>query len=417
MYKQLIIKLLNMKNVKFIIALFVAILFSIPTFAQHHERHGHGMKHMMSELNLTDAQKEQMKTLRETYRQKADVLRSQDSDHTAKREQLKQLRQEQEAAFKNILTNEQIAKMDAMKADRKAKKEAFKGKMKNVDKEGMKEEMKAYKKENIAPVLLQQRKKLESAISSADKTQINELRATLKAAKQEMKAKKDAHREKGERPTKAEREQWKAMKDKYRPQHEKAKTLVDKYDAQITALFSEIESERNEWKEDMKDIKDKYFGDLAEEFGEHPRGKKWGKKRGGDRDARKGKRHHHKGEEAHHRGRHHKGDKEKIAFLLMDVEKSEKRAARKGRKANAIKVFPNPSATTNSLEYSVKEAGNVKIELHDKSGNIVKEIISEYKTPGTYTETIDLSELRDIVYFYVITDKNGVRSKKFMVKR
>jgi len=416
LYKQLIIKLLNMKNVKFIIAIFAAILFSAPTFAQHHERHGHGMKHIMSQLDLTDAQKEQMKTLRETHRQKADALRSQDGDHTAKREQLKQLRDEQEAAFKNILTSEQIAKMEAMKVERKAKKEAFKSKMKNVDKKSMKEEMKAYKKENIAPVLLQQRIKLESAISTADKAQINELRATLKAAKKDMKAKKETHKEKGERPTKAEREQWKAMKEKYRPQHEQAEALVDKYDTQITALFSEVESERNEWKEDMKGIKDKYFSDLAEEFGENPRGKKWGKKHG-DRDARKGKRHHDKGEEAHHRGRHHKGDKEKIAFLLIDVEKSEKRTVRKGRKANAIKVFPNPSATTNSIEYSVKEAGNIKIELHDKSGNIVKEIISEYKTPGTYTETINLNGLRDIVYFYVITDKDGVRSEKFMVKQ
>ena len=100
----------------------------------------------------------------------------------------------------------------------------------------------------------------------------------------------------------------------------------------------------------------------------------------------------------------------------MGVEKAEKKANSKGSKAQGVKVFPNPSATNNTLQYTVNQSGNVKIELHDRNGNVVRTIANAYKNAGDYTETVDLNGLNDIVYFYVITDAEGTRSKKFMVK-
>jgi len=412
-----------MKNIKLLFALFAAIAFTAPTFAQHkgyRGERGHGsMKHLIETLNLSDTQKAQAKELRETYRTKMEALDEKDSDRYTKREQMHQLREEQEAAFRKILTAEQVAALDAKKAEKKAKREAYRNKMKSVDKSAMKDEMKAYKDENIKPVLLEQRKKLEPQISATDQAEIAELRIAMKAAKAEIKAVKGKYKGKrgeGKRGGDEGRKAIHSIKDKYAEKHEAAKALADKYDTQITTLLGEVKDEKGQWEGDMKGIKDKYFGDIKEELGRDrhkgKNGEKAGRKEKRDHEGKGQKGSRHEGKRGHHRGKN-----DKVAFLLMDVNKAEKKAERKSRRAQGIKVFPNPSATNNTLQYTVNQSGNVKIELHDRSGNIVRTITNAYKTAGDYTETVDLNGLKNIVYFYVITDAEGTRSKKFMVKK
>ena len=412
-----------MKNIKLLFALFAAIAFTAPTFAQHKgyrgERGHGGMKHLIETLNLSDTQKAQAKELRETYRTKMEALDEKDSDRYTKREQMHQLREEQEAAFKKILTAEQVAALDTKKAEKKAKREAYRNKMKSVDKSAMKDEMKAYKDENIKPVLLEQRKKLEPRISATDQAEIAELRVAMKAAKAEIKAVKGKYkgtRGEGKRGGDEGRKAVHSIKDKYAEKYEAAKALADKYDTQITTLLGEVKDEKGQWEGDMKGIKDKYFGDIKEELGRDRH-----KGKNGEKAERKEKRDHEgKGQKgSRHEGKrgHHRGKNDKVAFLLMDVNKAEKKAERKSRRAQGIKVFPNPSATNNTLQYTVNQSGNVKIELHDRSGNIIRTITNAYKTAGDYTETVDLNGLKNIVYFYVITDAEGTRSKKFMVKK
>jgi len=412
-----------MKNIKLLFALFAAIAFTAPTFAQHKGHRGErghgGMKHLIETLNLSDTQKAQAKELRETYRTKMEALDEKDSDRYTKREQMHQLREEQEAAFKKILTAEQVAALDTKKAEKKAKREAYRNKMKSVDKSAMKDEMKAYKDENIKPVLLEQRKKLEPQISATDQAEIAELRVAMKAAKAEIKAVKGKYkgtRGEGKRGGDKGRKAVHSIKDKYAEKYEAAKALADKYDTQITTLLGEVKDEKGQWEGDMKGIKDKYFGDIKEELGRDrhkgKNGEKAGRKEKRDHEGKGQKGSRHEGKRGHHRGKN-----DKVAFLLMDVNKAEKKAERKSRRAQGIKVFPNPSATNNTLQYTVNQSGNVKIELHDRSGNIVRTITNAYKTAGDYTEIVDLNGLKNIVYFYVITDAEGTRSKKFMVKK
>ncbi len=112
-------------------------------------RHGggkHMMKRMAGKLELTDAQKEQMKATREAQKVDNQALRDQmkqlrtemqnldSSDATAvaalaarKGELTSQMfiaRNQARLAFEAILTDEQKAKLAEMKAERKAKKEA-----------------------------------------------------------------------------------------------------------------------------------------------------------------------------------------------------------------------------------------------------------------------------------------------------
>ena len=77
------------------------------------------------QLALTDEQSSKLKTMNETYKSKLETLRKNESlDRTAKKEQFKALKQQHKEELKNVLTQEQIQKLDEMKKDRSTRKHA-----------------------------------------------------------------------------------------------------------------------------------------------------------------------------------------------------------------------------------------------------------------------------------------------------
>lgn len=82
-----------------------AFLLPATSFAAHHgERGGHGkhMDRMATELQLTDEQREQLKTVKQEQRSKHQVLR-----------------QETKTRIDAILNDEQRARMETLRAERK----------------------------------------------------------------------------------------------------------------------------------------------------------------------------------------------------------------------------------------------------------------------------------------------------------
>lgn len=112
-----------------------------------HGRHGHMMgARLAKKLNLTDAQKDQLKSERQAFREankdffaqvKAthqEARAAKEANDTAKldalkatmesqRAHMKELRQQQEAQLLSVLTPDQRAQFDQLKAERKAKRE------------------------------------------------------------------------------------------------------------------------------------------------------------------------------------------------------------------------------------------------------------------------------------------------------
>jgi periplasmic protein CpxP/Spy len=118
-------------------------------FGGRHMRH-HGAK-LASKLNLTDAQKEQWKAIRKSSweqnqaffdqarQTRQDFHAAKKAGDTAKAEslkpalesqraQMKEIRQAQEQQFATILTAEQRAQYDALKAERQARRQEWKNK-------------------------------------------------------------------------------------------------------------------------------------------------------------------------------------------------------------------------------------------------------------------------------------------------
>jgi len=82
----------------------------------------HGMKHLGQELNLTDAQKTQLKGFQEQQRTQAQAIRNNQSlTQEQKQEQFQALQQSGHEQMLSVLTPEQKTQMEQLKANRKAK--------------------------------------------------------------------------------------------------------------------------------------------------------------------------------------------------------------------------------------------------------------------------------------------------------
>jgi Spy/CpxP family protein refolding chaperone len=87
----------------------------------HHRRPG-GMD--FKQLNLTDAQKEQMKTQRESFRKQMDELKKNDNITVKEwKTRMENLRKEQKSGMEKILTADQKKQLEKMKSDQHSKME------------------------------------------------------------------------------------------------------------------------------------------------------------------------------------------------------------------------------------------------------------------------------------------------------
>ena len=132
------------------------------------------------------------------------ALRDQDFESREDRKAaFKNIQAETEEAAAEILTAEQIAKWGEMREQRFSRKgNQRKARLSEPQRKAMKQELKAYKQENITPVLQAERLEFDKQISKEDKKEIARLRVVMKEKKQAHKAKFKAMKESGKRPTK-----------------------------------------------------------------------------------------------------------------------------------------------------------------------------------------------------------------------
>lgn len=345
-------------------------------------------------LDLTTEQKTQLDEVIKTTKEKLAALRGQNFASPEQRKAATQaIMKEAQTAIDAILTDEQKAKLEELKVARKERQAERRDSMQE-----MRAALEAYREENIQPVLLRQRAKLEQKITAEDKATIAELRTFTKARKEEHKANRT---ERTTRPNRGERE-----RNAERPEEmQKLKTLVEKYKGDIEALMDEIADERKQWEEDLKAIRVAYLGERPEREGENPRG-------GRNGDNYRGS-HHPNGE----RGEHHKGHIGAAHFLLLDPNGNKPQIANGNQTLNTITSFPNPAANMTTVKYEVKQAGRIRIDIQDESGNIVRTLVNETLSEGVYTIDVNVNNLSNRTYYFVLTDSKGKVTQKTVVTK
>lgn len=90
----------------------------------HGKHKGHHSMAGMEKLNLTDAQKEQFKTQRESFRKQMEELKKNDNITVKEwKAKMETLRKDQKTKMQSILTTEQKAQMEKMRTEHKAMQE------------------------------------------------------------------------------------------------------------------------------------------------------------------------------------------------------------------------------------------------------------------------------------------------------
>ena len=371
-------------KLKILLTIVTLAIFTLHTQAQRLHRGSQ----FPAEIELSDAQKEEIQSINTDFREKMQALKSEEASEATK-VAMKQLMDEHKAALDAVLTTAQREKLTAYKAAQRAKADEHRTQMK-----AMNQELRSYQEENVLPVLKVQRAKLESKISKEDQ----ELIATLRSER--TKAGRNGNQmRKSDGMRKPEGRKGRAEGDKRgqgtNPEkHAQVKALVDKYSADMDALYQEIATQEQQWQADRKAIVAKYRAEQPEK-----------------KDAVKDFKSNNAGA-----GRsNEKGDfRKKLSFLLLDPK------AEAPVQLNQIKrqvnAFPNPASDLQNLEFEVLKTGKVTVEIIDQQGNIIKTVFSGNLEQGLNKLEIPMEGMKSMLYFYRITDAAGVSTQPFMKK-
>jgi hypothetical protein len=79
------------------------------------------------------------------------------------------------------------------------------------------------------------------------------------------------------------------------------------------------------------------------------------------------------------------------------------------------RVYPNPFNSSTTIEYSLSEAGHIRIDIYDLLGRRIETLIDDYKQAGSHTITFDASHLSSGVYFYRFKAGEIVETKKMIL--
>ncbi|GAB3227384.1 hypothetical protein GCM10027346_10680 [Hymenobacter seoulensis] len=255
-------------------------------------------------------------------------------------------------------------------------------------------ELRTYYQQNVLPVVRQQRQKLEAQLSTSDKAQLALYRAQLRESRQKEKALRQSFRAaatptEGKRPplTEAQKQQLQQQRSETKAIMQNVSLLAQKYEGDIAKLAQEVQPQKEKWTADTKAI----LARTATPAQPEKVGRRHGKKHiGGPR-------------------RYF----QPATFLLLDPNApAPPRAATEATKAG---VYPNPSVSTNQVEYEVKKAGPVTVELLDGRGNTLRTVAQEAKKEkGTHTLTANVADLPAGTYYFKITSRTGSETRRFV---
>ncbi|MBK9228830.1 MAG: T9SS type A sorting domain-containing protein [Ignavibacteria bacterium] len=75
--------------------------------------------------------------------------------------------------------------------------------------------------------------------------------------------------------------------------------------------------------------------------------------------------------------------------------------------------YPNPFNPVTNIEYDLPVDGNIELKIYDIAGRLIKTLVNEFKTAGSYLVSFNASDLSSGVYFYSM----NIDGKQIAVKR
>ncbi|MGB3619237.1 MAG: T9SS type A sorting domain-containing protein [Catalinimonas sp.] len=250
----------------------------------------------------------------------------------------------------------------------------------------------AYVRENITPVMRPLRQSLESELTADDQALLQDLRTQLRALKQEGQQLREAHRanrEQGQRPTDEQRTQFRQMRNQHRALVGQAAALANKYDGPISARLDQVEGQQEQWRTDLKAIREQYAPERKHEAS----------------PARGPRRGH--------------GDRDPVKFLTPEgflLWNPSGRADEEPVELEGSRLFPNPTDGPATVAYEVQTPGRVVVEVLNREGRVVRTLVDEPQQVGRYERSVVLDDSPSDYYLYRVTTPAGTETKPFVVR-
>ena len=330
-------------------------------------------------LELSD---EQIKTLKEGF----------DSELT---------REEKKALFSQVLTEEQQATLASCKPKhslhrrhRGHHRTHHHDKRVNSDKRINSE---------VNDKLIEMRTELEASISEEDRATLAEIRADLRAMRAEAKKSREEWNEKSDEEKLSQKRElksnWQEKREKREARIKTLRTLREKYDEEITSLFTENESFFNEKQEERKIERHEKFQQIQDE-----------KRR---LDVQEYKR------QQRYRGhRPHRMQTKKVRFLLMEANVPSLLVEEIApQKPSTLSISPNPANGQTTLAYNLPTDREIKIELRNEQGQLIEVIDTKSLTAGSYEKTLNTTQLQSQLYLVTLWDGVEMITKKLIIQK
>ncbi len=87
---------------------------------------------------------------------------------------------------------------------------------------------------------------------------------------------------------------------------------------------------------------------------------------------------------------------------------------REYKSSDNLSIYPNPVSSSVMLRFTIYEEGFTTLELFDITGENVKSVKNEIKTPGNYEMEVDFSNLPKGVYFITLKSNKEIQSTKLI---
>jgi formylglycine-generating enzyme required for sulfatase activity len=79
--------------------------------------------------------------------------------------------------------------------------------------------------------------------------------------------------------------------------------------------------------------------------------------------------------------------------------------------------YPNPFNPVTTISFDLPTYGNVRIDVFNLIGQLVKTITNQYMSPGSYSVHFDASKLPSGIYFYRLNANNSIAVKKMIYSK
>ena len=271
----------------------------------------------------------------------------------------------------------------------------------------MRDEIRNYKQTNIIPKLNEWKSEIDKSIKSEDLTTLNKLRDEAYKLRQEIRTKVQALKNENVTDKKELKEKVKDLRkesmDDFKAIAKQLKPIVESNEDFFDEFFDNNKPTGEKWREDIKEIMDKWMEKNREEMKDNenmpPRGKRGPKHHGG-----------HFGKD---------NPKAAAAKILLwngkdDIEDEMEMMEEMGFAPESDDFdiekglnYPNPFKEKTNIDFNLKSAGDYKVTLNDENGRVVKEIFNGYLKAGKNSlELIPDASLKNGLYFYRVEGEN-----------